>query len=82
MKNHQPGQSIDVHAHYITDHYREAAIAAGYSKPDGMPAIPEWDVHNTLSVMDRMGIQMAMLSISSPGIHFGTIMPQWPWREP
>lgn len=71
MKNHQLGQSIDVHAHYITDHYREAAIAAGYSKPDGMPAIPEWDVHNTLAVMDSIAIQTAMLSISSPGIHFG-----------
>jgi predicted TIM-barrel fold metal-dependent hydrolase len=71
MKNYQPGQSIDVHAHYITDHYREAAIAAGHSKPDGMPAIPEWDVDNTLAVMDSIGIQTAMLSISSPGIHFG-----------
>ena len=49
----------------------QGAIAAGHSKPDGMPALPEWNVDNTLAVMDRMGIQSAMLSISSPGIHFG-----------
>jgi hypothetical protein len=65
MKKHQFGESIDVHAHYVTDQYRKAAIAAGYSKPDGMPVLPEWNVDNTLAVMDRMGIQSAMLSISS-----------------
>jgi 6-methylsalicylate decarboxylase len=71
MKKHQFGKSIDVHAHYLTDQYRKAAIAAGHSKPDGMPGLPEWNVDNALAVMDRMGILSGMLSISSPGIHFG-----------
>ena len=33
--------------------------------------MPEWDVESTLRVMDRLGVATAMLSISSPGVHFG-----------
>jgi predicted TIM-barrel fold metal-dependent hydrolase len=62
---------VDVHAHFITDKYRKAALAAGHNRPDGMPAIPEWNIQETLGVMDRMNIQTAILSVSSPGIHFG-----------
>jgi predicted TIM-barrel fold metal-dependent hydrolase len=36
-----------------------------------MPMMPEWNIQETLKVMDRMNIRAAILSISSPGIHFG-----------
>ena len=62
---------IDVHAHYLPDRYRKEAIEAGHSKPDGMPALPDWSVSKALDTMDRCGIATAMLSISSPGVHFG-----------
>ena len=62
---------IDVHAHYVPDFYRRAAEAAGFGKPDGMPGIPAWSLANALAVMDRNDIEVAMLSISAPGIHFG-----------
>ena len=31
---------VDVHAHFIPDEYREALIAAGQDRPDGIPALP------------------------------------------
>ncbi|MBE8591937.1 amidohydrolase [Pseudomonas sp. MAFF 301449] len=62
---------IDVHAHYIPDNYRQALEAAGHSKPSGMPGIPAWSVEQHLSMMDNLGIQTSMLSISAPGLHFG-----------
>ncbi len=63
--------AIDVHAHYIPDFYREAAIAAGHSHPDGMPGLPAWSSAEMLAMMDRQGISRTYLSISSPGVHFG-----------
>ncbi len=63
--------AIDVHAHYIPDFYREAAVAAGHAQPDGMPGFPAWSPAEMLAMMDRQGIARAYLSISSPGVHFG-----------
>jgi predicted TIM-barrel fold metal-dependent hydrolase len=62
---------IDVHAHYVPEAYRAAAIAAGHEHPDGFPQLPEWSAAEHVDVMDRLGIATSMLSISSPGIHFG-----------
>jgi predicted TIM-barrel fold metal-dependent hydrolase len=64
-------ERIDVHAHYLPDAYRAAAEAAGHSMPDGFFELPEWDERRHLDVMDHLGIAVSMLSISSPGIHFG-----------
>jgi predicted TIM-barrel fold metal-dependent hydrolase len=63
--------AIDVHAHFIPDAYRAAAVAAGHAKPDGMPGIPAWSEREMLAMMDRQRIRTAVLSISSPGVHFG-----------
>jgi predicted TIM-barrel fold metal-dependent hydrolase len=62
---------VDVHAHYVTSTYRKAAEGAGHAQPDGMPALPQWSVREALESMDRLRIQTAFLSISSPGVHFG-----------
>jgi len=62
---------IDVHSHYLPPGYRETAIAALKSIPDGMPAMPDWESEATIAVMDRQGIGTAMLSVSSPGVNFG-----------
>jgi predicted TIM-barrel fold metal-dependent hydrolase len=63
---------VDVHAHFLTPSYVEAAIAAGHVAPDGMPSWPPaWSADEHLALMDRWGIDTAMLSISSPGTHFG-----------
>ena len=62
---------IDVHAHFLPGFYREALIGAGITRPDGMPAIPEWSEAAAIACMDELEIATAMLSISSPGVYFG-----------
>ncbi len=65
------GRRVDVHAHYLPEAYRTAAVAAGHAQPDGFPELPAWTAADHLAVMDRVGIDAAMLSISSPGVYFG-----------
>ena len=36
-----------------------------------MPGLPQWDPRLALAMMDQLNIRTAMLSISSPGVHFG-----------
>ncbi|MCX4854315.1 amidohydrolase [Streptomyces canus] len=62
---------IDVHAHLLPDFYVQQATAAGHAHPDGMGGWPSWSVEAHLDLMDRNGIETAMLSMSSPGVHFG-----------
>ncbi len=62
---------VDVHAHYLPATYRQAAIDAGLQHADGIPALPDWDPAAAIAMMDSLHISTAMLSISSPGVHFG-----------
>jgi 6-methylsalicylate decarboxylase len=64
---------IDVHAHFTTESYIGQAKAAGHRQADGMPEEfwPRWTAARQLDLMDEAGIARAMLSISSPGVHFG-----------
>src|SRR5262249_37475892 len=62
---------VDVHAHFVTDSYIAQARAAGHEEPDGMPFWPTWSAEAHLELMDRCGIDTALLSLSSPGVHFG-----------
>src|SRR4029077_10917695 len=55
----------------LTDAYVIAARAAGHVHPDGMAGWPTWSAEEHLRLMDRWGVATAMLSISSPGTHFG-----------
>ena len=58
---------LDVHVHYVTDHYVGSCRAAGHGRPDGMPGLPEWSAEASLDVMAKAGVAAAVLSISSPG---------------
>ncbi|GAA0942582.1 amidohydrolase family protein [Kribbella koreensis] len=62
---------IDVHAHFLLPEYVAAAERAGHVRPDGLPAWPEWSVQRHLDLMDSTGIAKSVLSVSSPGVHFG-----------
>ncbi|MGW6278830.1 amidohydrolase family protein [Kribbella sp. NPDC055071] len=62
---------IDLHAHFLPPEYVAAAERAGHLRPDGMPGWPKWSVQQHLEAMDESGIDTALLSVSSPGVHFG-----------
>jgi predicted TIM-barrel fold metal-dependent hydrolase len=61
---------IDVHSHYIPDAYLEALIRHGEENTDGFPA-PKWNAEEHIKVMNKLGIETSMISISSPHINFG-----------
>ena len=62
---------VDVHAHFLTPWYVEAAAAAGHRHPDGNASWPSWTPEDHLRLMDAHGIEQSILSISSPGVWFG-----------
>lgn len=62
---------IDVHCHYLPEFYREALVANGHERPDGIWGIPAWSEQAALEAMDEVGVTTSYLSISSPGVHFG-----------
>lgn len=66
----QPGW-IDIHAHFTTPEYIAAAQAAGYGNPDGMAGYPQWSAAEHVALMDAHRIALSVLSMSSPGVHFG-----------
>jgi len=60
---------IDVHHHIVPPFYaqwlRDRGRAAG-----GLP-IPDWSPEASLALMDERGIETAILSVSTPGVHLG-----------
>jgi len=61
---------IDVHHHILPGEYVSALARIGVTGGGGIP-FPSWSVDDALGLMDRHGIQAAVTSISSPGVHFG-----------
>ena len=58
---------VDVHTHHIPDFYRVSLFAAGKFTAGGIP-LPQWTPERHLGFMNSYGIQMAVLSISEPGV--------------
>ncbi|MEX2207568.1 MAG: amidohydrolase family protein [Myxococcota bacterium] len=60
---------IDTHHHVVPPAYaawlRSRGLAAG-----GLP-IPDWSPDAALASMDKVGVQTAVLSVSTPGVHLG-----------
>ncbi|MER5884499.1 amidohydrolase family protein [Streptomyces sp. NPDC001941] len=67
----EPVPFVDVHTHFVTEGYVDAARRAGIAHPDGMPGWPSWSAKGALALMDAAGIGLSVLSVSSPGTHFG-----------
>jgi 6-methylsalicylate decarboxylase len=61
---------IDLHHHILPGDYVATLARMGITAGGGMP-FPSWSPEETLGFMDRHGIQAAVTSISSPGVHFG-----------
>lgn len=70
------GRRIDVHFHIIPDFYKEAAHEAGAAPAIGR--YPAWSPELALKLMDANEIDVALTSVSQPGVHFGE--PEKAWR--
>lgn len=60
---------IDTHQHYLPDFYR-TMMEANHQSAGGWPT-PDWSVDAALALMDSEEIATGIISISSPGVHFG-----------
>jgi 6-methylsalicylate decarboxylase len=63
--------AVDMHAHYVPAAYKSALAGAGIDRPDGFPYVPDWSVDGALAAMDSLGVELALISISSPGVDLG-----------
>ncbi len=61
---------IDVHAHFLPECYTQALNKAGLKTLDGGFPVPGWSAEAALEMMARQGIEVAMISLSSPSTHF------------
>lgn len=61
---------IDVHHHFVPPVYAEALRKAGLRTLDGGMPVPAWSAEAAIAVMDRQGIDTAIVSLSSPSAHF------------
>ncbi len=65
-------QKIDVHHHILPPDYMTALAKIQVTKSAGV-SFPKWESASSLALMDRQGIEVAITSISAPGIYFGDL---------
>jgi hypothetical protein len=65
----EPGhpRCIDVHHHVLQPEYVKEIGGSVIGAPAGRPGAPPWSVASSLEVMDRVGIETAVTSVSAPG---------------
>jgi predicted TIM-barrel fold metal-dependent hydrolase len=59
--------TVDVHHHMVPPHYRNALEMSGIDTG----GIPAWSPDHSSRMMERLKVDRALLSISSPGVWFG-----------
>jgi predicted TIM-barrel fold metal-dependent hydrolase len=60
---------FDIHSHAIPSFLRDSLTAANRSAALG--SFPEWTPELALRTMDEFGVERTLLSVSTPGVHFG-----------
>ena len=64
--------AIDVHHHFLPPFYKSLAKAWLDKFATGVAAVMAWRPEASLAAMDEARVARAVLSISSPGVHFGS----------
>lgn len=59
--------SIDVHHHVLPPQYVAEIGGPAIGAPAGRPGAPPWSVASSIEVMDQLGIETAITSVSAPG---------------
>lgn len=60
---------IDVHHHFVPPKYKEEVN----KKRPMQPVMQSWTVQGSIEDMDKAGTQTSLVSITTPGLHFGNI---------
>ncbi|KAL3685071.1 hypothetical protein R1sor_003093 [Riccia sorocarpa] len=60
-------QKIDTHAHFLPPFYYDTLKRMGLDKEGPLNSMPKWNAKDHLAFMDKLGIETAILCISSPG---------------
>jgi predicted TIM-barrel fold metal-dependent hydrolase len=63
--------AIDVHHHFLPPFYKPLAKPWLDTFATGVSAVLAWTPEASLAAMDEAAVRTAVLSISSPGVHFG-----------
>jgi predicted TIM-barrel fold metal-dependent hydrolase len=63
--------AIDVHHHFLPPFYKPLAKGWMDKFATGVVAVMAWTPEASLAAMDEAKVSRAVLSISSPGVHFG-----------
>lgn len=63
---------IDVHHHIVPPVFREAMLNKGIDKVAGAP-LPVWTPAQSIDIMDQIGTETAIVSLSAPGVYFGDV---------
>jgi aminocarboxymuconate-semialdehyde decarboxylase len=61
--------TVDLHHHVIPDFYWSASNEGGDAAGGITP--PSWSLDGAIAYLDEAGIDIAVPSISTPGVHFG-----------
>src|SRR3984885_5412810 len=61
--------TVDIHQHVIPDFYWDASNEDGNAAGGITP--PRWSLDGAIAYLDEAGIDAAVPSISTPGVHFG-----------
>ncbi|HTM94289.1 MAG TPA: amidohydrolase family protein [Croceibacterium sp.] len=68
---HFATSAIDVHHHFLPPFYKPLAKRWMDRFATGVDAVMAWTPEASLAAMDEARVSRAVLSISSPGVHFG-----------
>jgi predicted TIM-barrel fold metal-dependent hydrolase len=63
--------AIDVHHHFLPPFYKPLVKGWMDTFATGVAAVMAWTPEASLAAMDEARVERAVLSISSPGVHFG-----------
>jgi 6-methylsalicylate decarboxylase len=69
VARHPQTMIVDLHHHVIPDFYWQASNEGGNAAGGITP--PRWSLDGALAYLDEAGIDVAVASISTPGVHLG-----------